>query len=179
VSAETEPDFAARMARIEALIAEVERFPDPRVREATRAIVQAVLDLHAAGLAAILALSAEQGEEGRGLRDRLTADPLVSSLLLLHSIHPLSLEVRMKTALEASAPAFRALGGESTLVSLEGNAVVVRLEGLGNAQALQATLEEVVLQTAPDAELVVENAVVAAGAGFVPLARLRAGGAQR
>ena len=179
MSDETAQDFAARLARVEAWIAEVERSPDPRARETTRAIVRAVLDLHASGLATILALFEDAGEAGRELRDRLAADPLVSRLLLLHALHPVPLEVRIKTALDAAAPALRARGGEATLVSLEGNTGVVRLEGMGDAPALRATLEEVLLDAAPDAELLIDNAVAAVDAGFVPVARLRAGGIRR
>jgi hypothetical protein len=179
MSDEAAQDFASRLAGVEAWIAEVERSPDPRARETTRAIVRAVLDLHAAGLATILGLLEEAGEAGTALRDRLAADPLVSRLLLLHALHPLPLEVRIKTALEAAAPALRARGGEATLVSLEGSVAVVRLEGMGDALALRAVLEEVLLDAAPDAELVIDNAVVAVDAGFVPVTRLRAGGTRR
>src|SRR5437868_2922054 len=45
------PEFQARLQRLEALLVEAERNANPAAQDRTREIVQAVLELHAAGLA--------------------------------------------------------------------------------------------------------------------------------
>ena len=55
-------EFQGRLQRLDALLQEVERWSDPEAQAQVRAIVQAVLDLHGAGLERILDHLAAAGE---------------------------------------------------------------------------------------------------------------------
>jgi hypothetical protein len=85
-----EPSFQQQMQRIEALIQEVEQSADPAVQKAARSIVQALLDLHGAGLAKLLDILKTSGEAGQASIAAFARDELVSNVLLLHDLHPLN-----------------------------------------------------------------------------------------
>ena len=152
--------------RIEALIGEVERGADPATRERVRALVGAVLELHAAGLARVSELA------GPEVTARLCADPLVESLFLLHGVHPESLEARVHAALGQAAATLEGLGARAELTAIEETAqgprvrvrVVVRREGEAGR-----LVEEVLTAAAPDAALAIDEI---AESSLVQLSRL-------
>src|SRR5438876_7579152 len=80
-------EVRTRMQNLDVLIQEVERFTDPAARAHTRAIVQAILELHGAGLERTLEYVRETGEIGQGIIEALAEDELVGGLLLLYGLH--------------------------------------------------------------------------------------------
>jgi hypothetical protein len=86
VSDEATRDVERRMERIEALIQDVEASSDPAGRDAARALVATLLELHASGLAKIVALLGGAGEAGRALAEACTNDATVRGMLALHEI---------------------------------------------------------------------------------------------
>ena len=92
--------FQTRLQRIDALLREVERYADPAARSHTREIVQAVLDLHGSGLDRVLGHLEAAGKEGVAILDACARDEVVSGLLLLHGLHPLDVETRVRQALD-------------------------------------------------------------------------------
>ena len=58
-------------------------------------------------------------EDGQSIIDELGQDELVGSLLLLHGLHPLSLEARILQALEKIRPYLGSHGGNVELVSVD------------------------------------------------------------
>src|SRR5437016_909495 len=110
--------FQARLQRLDDLLREVERFTDPAAQDHTRAIVQAVLDLHGAGLERILGHLEASGESGAAIRDACARDPMVEGLLLLHGLHPLDLETRVLQALDQVRPYLRSHGGNVQLLGV-------------------------------------------------------------
>jgi Fe-S cluster biogenesis protein NfuA len=164
----TPPDareFHADLRRLEALLHEVESFPDPEVQAHTRAIVRAVLDLHAAGLGRLLDHLADAGEAGRAALDTCAQDDVVGGLLLLHGLHPLGLEERVQQALDSVRPYLRSHGGNVKLVEVSDGVVRLRLQGSchgcpSSAVTMRQTIEEAILGRAPDvASIEVENLV--------------------
>jgi Fe-S cluster biogenesis protein NfuA len=148
-------DFQARLERLDALLQEVERSADPAARARTQEIVQAVLELHGAGLERLLERIAEGGEAGRQIRDACAHDDLVRGLLLLHGLHPLDLEARVREALEAVRPYLRSHGGNVELLEVSDGMVRLRLVGSchscpSSAVTMQQTIEEAILARAPD-----------------------------
>jgi Fe-S cluster biogenesis protein NfuA len=148
-------DFQARLEYLDALLQEVERWPDPSARARTQGIVQAVLELHGAGLERLLQRITEGGEPGRAILDACARDDLVRGLLLLHGLHPLDLEARVREALEAVRPSLRAHGGNVELLEVNDGVVRLRLQGSchscpSSSVTMQQTIEEAILAKAPD-----------------------------
>lgn len=160
----------AEAAAVAGLAARLEQIADPAARAAALDLVRAVLAWHAGGLKELAA--AIQAEDGGGARlARLAALPQVSSLLLLHGLHPDSLTQRVRRGLETIAPLARARGGELELVETCGERVRLRWQGAGAVPA-RRTIELAVWMAAPDvSEIVIENG--ASNGSFVPLETLQ------
>jgi Fe-S cluster biogenesis protein NfuA len=163
-------EFQARLERLDALVREVERFTDPAARAHTREIVQAVLQLHGAGLERLLEHVAEAGEAGERILDACTADGVVAGLLLLHGLHPLDLESRVRQALEGVRPYLRSHGGNVELLGVDDGIVRLRLEGSchscpSSAVTMKQTIEQAIYGTAPEVSAIeVEDLTAAAPA---------------
>ena len=67
-------------------------------------LVRLLLGLYGDGLGHIMEALAAEGAAGLKIRDRLLADPLVESLLLLHDLHPLDVDARIQRALDRVRP---------------------------------------------------------------------------
>jgi Fe-S cluster biogenesis protein NfuA len=180
-NAQEEQEFRKRIQGIETLIQEVERFPDPAARARTQEIVQAILDLHGAGLARILNLAAKGGPAGLALIDAVAADELVGSLLLLYGLHPLNLETRVRQALDKVRPYLRSHGGNVELLGVGDGVVRLRMQGgchgcPSSAMTLKLAIEEAIYEKAPDASAIEVEGVVEQPAEppttFVPLGQL-------
>jgi len=131
--------------RVEALLDEVEAFPEPQRSTATE-LVQALLDMYGEGLAKIVAAGPVPVE-----------DELVAHLLLLHGLHPVPVDERVAGALDSVRPYLAAHGGGVELLGVEDGVVRLRLEGAchgcpSSALTLRATVEEAVLKAAPDVD---------------------------
>jgi gamma-glutamyl:cysteine ligase YbdK (ATP-grasp superfamily) len=173
--------FGEQLRRVEALVAAVEATADPAAQASMRELLQAVLDLHGRGLGRILELL---GAEHTG---QLARDALVSSLLLLHDLHPTDFEERVRQALESVGPKLSAQGCTVVLTSVQDGVVRVRLERRTHGHhaseaALRKLTEEAIWELAPDAEaLEIDAAIEPPKPGPVPLVKLRlpseAGGA--
>src|SRR5256712_13067666 len=99
-----------RAARMEALIQEVATFPDPQARATTEELIQALLDMYGEGLARMLELTAQSEASGYALIETLASDDLLSSLFLLHGIHPIDIETRIVQALDEVRPYLKSHG---------------------------------------------------------------------
>lgn len=135
--------------RIEELLDQLGRSLDPLVFEQVQDVVSLVTDLYGGGLARILELAADDD----ALRGRMAQDDLVASLLVLHDLHPLSLEDRVRRALESVRPYLGSHGGDVELLGIDGDEGVVSLRLLGSCDgcnsssvtlelAVQAAIEE-------------------------------------
>jgi hypothetical protein len=143
-------EFQRRLESIEGLLGRIESASDPHVRATAQELVQAVMDLHGAGLERILEILTTAGPLGQSAIDSLGRDDLVSSLLVLYGLHPRGMEDRLKDALEKIRPSLRKRGGEAELVRAADGVVNVRLTVTGNAASLKEFVEAAVYQAAPD-----------------------------
>lgn len=174
-------EHQSHAAQIEALIQEVDAFPDPHVRAKTEELLSALLDMYGEGLARILEMTAQAGASGQALIETFARDELVGSLLLLHGLHPIDLETRIRQALDSMRSSVQARGGALELVRLEGGVAFLRLTGSSHScsssvSALKQMVEEAVYNAAPDLdELQIEGDAVPQRAGipvkFVPRRR--------
>jgi hypothetical protein len=175
------PDLAQQLARLDALIAEMEEGPETPARARAREIVRAVLDLHATGLGTVMDLARACDP---ALADALARDPRVAGLLLLHGVHPSDLHTRVREAVDALAPMLHGQGASLALASMEDGVVWLRLErpaGRGGlpAEALRTRVAQAIIAAAPDAaDVRIDGPHGADIAAFVPveLVRLRAPG---
>ncbi|BCW69584.1 NifU family protein [Arthrobacter sp. NicSoilB8] len=140
-------------------------------------LVRQVTDLYGSGLARILEILDDRGQLDQATLDALTADELVSSLLVIHGLHPQDLETRVTAALDSVRPYLGSHGGNVELldVSTEG---VVRLKLLGTCQGcpsssvtLKFAVEEAIETAAPEVTAieVVEAESQPAGPAVIPV----------
>src|SRR2546427_10650568 len=144
-----------RAERIEMLIQEVAEFPDPRARATTEELIQALLDMYGEGLARMLELTAQSEASGYALIETLASDDLLSSLFLLHGIHPIDIETRIVQALDEVRPYLKSHGGNVEFVRVEDDIAHLRLEGSchgcpGSTVTLKLAIEEAIYKAAPD-----------------------------
>jgi Fe-S cluster biogenesis protein NfuA len=146
-------------ARIEALLGEVETLPEGRAREVALELVQELVELYGDGLAHVV----ERADER--LVAELVDDELVAHLLLLHGLHPVALEERVRGALDEMRPYLESHGGGVELVGVQDGVVSLRLEGTCNGcpssmATLKLAIEEAVRKAAPDVEAIEADGVV-------------------
>lgn len=144
-----------RAARIETLIQEVATFPDPHARATTEELVQTLLDMYGDGLARLLERIADAETAGVALIETFADDDLLSSLLLLHGLHPIDIETRVIQALDAVRPSLKAHGGNVEFIGIEDGVAHMRLEGSchgcpSSMVTLKLTIEEAIYKAAPD-----------------------------
>jgi Fe-S cluster biogenesis protein NfuA len=147
--------FGQRMERVEDLLGQAERFADPVARAVTRDVVGALLELHGAGLARVLDVLVGSGDIGRSVMQALLADGLISSLLLLHGLHPVDLESRVRMALESVKPTLAHHGGGVEFLGIEEGVVRLKLEGNcsgcpSSRETLRNLVEAALDEVAPD-----------------------------
>lgn len=128
-----------RIGRVESLLEQIEE--DPRATAA----VEALVALYGEALARLLA-GADPAE-----------DELVSHLLLVHDLHPVDLETRVRQALEGVRPYLGSHGGDVELLGVENGVARLRLAGTCNGcpsstVTLRNAIEEALLKAAPDLE---------------------------
>lgn len=148
--------FQQRMGRIEQLLAELEKGPDSPARAHARELARILLDLHGDGIERMLEIACEHGAQGRALIDEMARDESVAALLLLHGLHPLDFETRVRQALERVRPILAMHGGNVELIEI-GQDRVVRLSLKGSCNGcpssqhtLTGTIEEAVYAAAPE-----------------------------
>jgi Fe-S cluster biogenesis protein NfuA len=169
------------VARLGALLPQLESLPDPRARSAAAETVQALMALYGEGLARMLDGVSRLGAEG--LLGAFVADELVSHLLLLHGLHPVDAETRVRRALEEVRPYTEAHGGQVELLEVADGVARLRLQGSCNgcassADTLRRAIEEAIDRAAPDLERVeIEGAEAEPRpvGSFVALSSLQAG----
>lgn len=146
-----------RVGRVETLLQELEALPDPGARDRAMEVVEALLDLYGEGLARMVARIAER-DDGR-LAEALCADELVSHLLLLHDLHPVALEQRVRGALEGVRPYLESHGGDVELLGIADGVARLRLQGScsgcpSSTMTLKLAIEDAVHKAAPDLEAI-------------------------
>jgi Fe-S cluster biogenesis protein NfuA/nitrite reductase/ring-hydroxylating ferredoxin subunit len=152
------------IGRVEGLLAELEGLPDQAVRGVALEAVQAVLELYGAGIERIV------DRIGRSTTAELAGDELVEHLLVLHGLHPVSVEERVRAALEGVRPYLGSHGGGVELLDVADGVASVRLQGScegcpASAMTLKLAIEDAVLKAVPDVERVEAEAPGPAGDG--------------
>jgi Fe-S cluster biogenesis protein NfuA/nitrite reductase/ring-hydroxylating ferredoxin subunit len=145
-----------RVARMEALLGEIEALEDPHARSRAAEVVQVLLELYGEGLGRMMDTVAEGGDRERAF-EAFAEDELLSHLLLLHGLHPLDLETRVVRALEEVRPYLQSHGGNVEFLGVEGGVARLRMQGScsgcpSSTMTLKLAIEEAIQKTAPDLE---------------------------
>jgi Fe-S cluster biogenesis protein NfuA len=149
-------DARAIGERVEALIAELRAQAGSQAADVAEELVSCLVGFYGAGLAAIVAAVGADRESGPRLLDALAADPLVESLLLVHDLHPLDTDARIRRALVRVRPQLGAHADAVEYLGLDEQGVArLRLtvsgHGCGSASAIRPTVEDAVAEAAPEA----------------------------
>ncbi len=148
-----EPRRQAR--RIQELVEQIETLPNPDARNLLHECLQATLAFHGQGLARMLQVIADAGDSGKNISDRLIHDEAVRGLLLIHGLHPVDLETRLREALAKVRPYMESHGGNVELIGLEDDVARLRLQGTcqscpSSAVTLELAVRHAVEEACPD-----------------------------
>ncbi|KZS66285.1 hypothetical protein A4G27_23160 [Mycobacterium kansasii] len=122
-------------------------------RERAEQLVSEVAGFYGAGLGRILDLIDDPAIPD--ILDRLVADDLVASLLLVHGLHPHDVGRRVADALDSVRPYLGSHGGDVHLLEIVGDTVRLALDGSckscpSSAVTLELTVEDAVRSAAPE-----------------------------
>jgi Fe-S cluster biogenesis protein NfuA len=136
-------DLRAVGDRLEVLLDDLRSSLDPRVWERVEEAVGLVTELYGGGLQRVLELVSDDVVE------RLCADDLVGSLLIVHGLHPRDLETRVLHALDSVRPYMESHGGDVEVLAIDEDEGVLHLRLLGSCDGCpssSATLQHAVKQ---------------------------------
>ena len=167
--------------RIEQALDELHSTADPRTINLAEEVLRLVTELYGAGFSRVIELA---GERAPGVLTAFVDDELVASLLLVHGLHPESLDNRLEAALESVRPFLAQHGGDVELLGIDEDLGAVKLRLLGScdgcpssASTLRGAVEVAIVEAAPEiVRIVVEEPTppavsvpVSLGAKPVPL----------
>ncbi|HME74804.1 MAG TPA: NifU family protein [Mycobacterium sp.] len=149
-------------------------------RERAEQLVREVVELYGAGLSRVIAAVGDQADSG--ILDRLVADDLVASLLLVHGLHPHDVRRRVSDALDRVRPYLGSHGGDVQLRDIVGDTVWLEFAGSckscpSSAVTLELAVEDAIRAAAPEVssiEVVTPEAGAAQGATVIPAESLLA-----
>jgi Fe-S cluster biogenesis protein NfuA/nitrite reductase/ring-hydroxylating ferredoxin subunit len=121
-------DFRAVGERINSLL-DASASGGALARERAEELVRLVADLYGSGLERLLSILYELGRLDDDALAALAADELVSSLLLVHDLHPYDVATRVEQALDNVRPYLGSHGGDVELLSVSEDVVRLRLLG--------------------------------------------------
>lgn len=138
---------------VERALAEIGRLGDENVRGRVEDLVSTLVDFYGSALERVLELVHERGEDG--LIAALGDDPLVGSVLVVHDLHPLSTEQRVRVALDKVRPYLGSHAGDVDLLGVAGDVVRLRLAGScdgcpSSTVTVKLAIEQAILEVAPE-----------------------------
>jgi len=171
-------EFQEQVRQLGRLITQFDQMPDGPPKAACKELVQLLMDVHGAGLDRFMEIVFESEGPGPVIIDKLGNDAVTSSLLLLYSLHPQSLETRVQQAVECMRPRLRKLSCSVDLAGIIEGAVQVSVTAGGHScgsssKDIRAIVEECVFELAPDVvSLEVLGLEEPSSSGFVALETL-------
>lgn len=135
-------------------------------RERAEQLVREVVELYGAGLSRVIAMV-----DDPAFVDRLVADDLVASLLLVHGLHPHNVRQRVSDALDRVRPYLGSHGGDVHLLDIVDDTVQLQFAGSckscpSSAVTLELAVEDAVRAAAPE---ICSIEVVAADSASKPI----------
>jgi Fe-S cluster biogenesis protein NfuA/nitrite reductase/ring-hydroxylating ferredoxin subunit len=163
-------------ARVEELLVSLRSAPGS-APAAAEELVRLLVGLYGDGLGHVVAVLAEQGQAGAEMLDRLTQDPLVESLLLLHDLHPLDVDARIQLALDQVRPYLGSHAGGVEYLGVRDGTARLRLEGSchgcpSSTATVQLAITGAITDAAPEVtDVVVEGMTAPPAAPLLQIGR--------
>lgn len=160
--------FQSYTKKVDELVQRVTALPDSEARRAALELLQSIMDLHGAGLARMVEVLSD--DAGRPSLAKLGEEPFICGLLVLYGVHPVTLEDRVKRALENIRPQLHKLGASVELAVVGNGIVRLRVEGQVpgfSSEKLKTAVEQVILESSPEiSEIVFEGLM---SPNFIPV----------
>ncbi|MEV6162437.1 hypothetical protein AB0L71_11030 [Streptomyces sp. NPDC052052] len=149
--------------RVEEVLARVAAAGDPKAVAASEELVRVLMDFYGAGLARILdGLRSAPGRGADATLDALLGDALVSSLLVLHDLHPEDTATRIGRALAAVRDPVEVVAFDESTGALRVRTADTGGCGCSGTPAAQQSVENALACFAPEVGTVeVEQAAAA------------------
>ncbi|HEY3769948.1 MAG TPA: hypothetical protein VGN44_14835 [Candidatus Angelobacter sp.] len=173
-----EKGFRERLQNIGQLISGLDEIADKKAQASARELTQLIMALHADGMERMMEIAFAHGIAGAEIIEQLGRDPMVSSLLVLHGLHPDDIQTRVARAVEQVAVKLRKQDVEVQLLSADHQAVQISAHTNAHACAstaatVRAEIEDAIYQAAPEVEsLVIEGLESRSANGFVNIDQL-------
>lgn len=167
---------ARRVAeRVGGLLAEIGAIADPRLTGRTEDLVSLLMQFYGAGIQRMMEIADDADLLEGELLDRFIQDELVSSLLVIHDLHPVDLDTRVRVALDKVRPYLGSHGGDVEILGIEGDVVRLRMEGScsscpSSAVTLNFAIEKAILEAAPEISRIEAEEASPQGAPLIQLA---------
>ncbi len=173
----TSNEFQAQTEHINQLVERVNSITDEGARTTSLELLQSLMDLHGAAMFRVVELLTGS-EAGRASLTKLGDDPLICGLLVLYGIHPLPLEERVARAVAKVSGHLHKQGGSVELIGIVDSVVQVKIEGSGHGcgsstDAFKRTVEQAILECAPEIVDVQAAGLATPATGFVSLESLQ------
>jgi Fe-S cluster biogenesis protein NfuA/nitrite reductase/ring-hydroxylating ferredoxin subunit len=123
------PDPQERSRKLQQLLQQAAELRDPVARALVHECFQSLLSFYGDGLARLMEVVHACGPAGETFLEELIKEPTIRALLLIHGLHPLPLETRLRQAVERIRPYMESHGGNVELLSLENDFARLRLQG--------------------------------------------------
>ena len=142
-------------SRIQELVAQIDALPNSPARVLFQECLESVLAFYGHGLERILQLVANAGPDGQKIYHDLIHDNVVRGLLIIHDLHPVDIETRLRDALDKVRPYLRSHGGNVELISLTNDVARLRLQGTCKSCAsstvtLELAIRHAIEEACPD-----------------------------
>jgi Fe-S cluster biogenesis protein NfuA/nitrite reductase/ring-hydroxylating ferredoxin subunit len=141
--------------RIQEIIEQIETLPNPAARALMQECMESVLSFYGQGLERILDIIQHAGIGAQRAYDDLLHDEHVRGLLLIHGLHPVSIEERLREALDKIRPYLESHGGNVELLGVENDFARLRLQGAcktcpSSAVTLELAVRHAIEEACPD-----------------------------
>lgn len=140
------------LARLEELTAAIEGIADKKGREAARELLALLLDLHGRAFERLSAI-VEASPVRAALMEKIVDDRDIAAMLLLHGLHPQSVEERLRAVIARMGAVWSEGGLHVELLSAGAGFAMVQLRRNGRAEPaerLRLDIESALTDAAPD-----------------------------
>jgi Fe-S cluster biogenesis protein NfuA len=151
-----EAEIDMQNQKMQQLMEEINCMPEGAAKEMMQDCVQDMLSFYGCGLKRILDIvSNGNSSAAKDIYNKLIGDGFVSSLLLIHDMHPLDLKTRLHLALEEVRPYIDGHGGNIEILSLENGIAKIKLSGNckgcpSSENTLELGIKKAVEENCPD-----------------------------